>query len=69
MKRRVVIVVSETAANAASIKKFFEKRCMLCHKVAKRHRVSKNLRAIKEVLNAINNVRTIKQSVNCDDYK
>ena len=50
-------------------KNFLKKRCMLCHKVAKRHRVSKNLRAIKEVLNAINNVRTIKQSVNCDDYK
>ena len=69
MKRRVVIVVSETAAKAASIKKFFEKTLHVCHQVAKRHRVSKNLRAIKEVLYAINNVRTIKQSVNCDDYK
>ena len=65
-------MISETAVNAASVGKFFlEKKAysILCQKVAERFWVSKNLRAIKEVLIAINNLRTIRQSVNCDDFK
>ena len=59
-------MISETAVIVASVGKFFleKKRSILRQKVALRIGVSKNLRAIKDVLIAIYNVLTIKQSIN-----
>ena len=50
MQRRIVLVISETAVNVASVGKLFykTKRKILCQAVVTRVHESKNLSAIKK---------------------
>ena len=65
MQRRLVFVISETAVLATSVGIFFLEKKAFCQT---RLSIKKSAWEL-EVLIAINNERTIKQSVNCDNYK
>ena len=71
MQRRVVVAISERAVNTTSVEKYFseKERSIFWQKFAKSVWESNETACHWAGSIAINDVRTIKQSVKCDDYQ